>query len=101
MSHKRIVASVAVAAGLAGSGLLFSEAWSNPAPAPPKPASSSTAASIDGAAGRAANTAALVMMCQAGQHDAEAEASYLAAAAAHPDLARDLGPDCRFDVVTP
>ena len=100
MGQKHIVATVAVAAGLAGSGFLFSQAWSNPAPTPPP--STVSSAGTDGAAGRAADKAALVMMCEAGQHDAAANATYHATVAAHPDLGADIGPDCRLiTVVSP
>jgi len=99
MGQKHIVATVAVAAGLAGSGFLFSQAWSNPAPAPPT--STAPPVVIDGVAARAADKAALVMMCEAGQRDAAANATYRAAVAAHPDLAADIGPDCRLLTVSP
>ena len=50
---------------------------------------------------QAADEAALVQMCVAGQHDADAHARYESAAAAHPALAQQLGTDCRPTIVNP
>jgi hypothetical protein len=158
MNIKRIAAIGAVAIGLAGSGLVFSEALSNPAspdPVPldnrtpdaidrvpdaarpvdnrtpdaidrvpdavppvdnrtpdaidrvpdaaapdPVPASSSTL-SLEAAVAKAADKAGLVMMCQRGLLDPKAESTYVATVAAHPDLAADIGPDCRILTFAP
>jgi len=100
MNIKRIAASGAVAIGLAGSGLVFSQAWSNPASPRPVPASSSNV-SLDAVVAKAADKAGLVMMCERGRLDPTAESTYQATAAAHPDLAADIGPDCRIVTFAP
>jgi len=140
MNIKRIAATGAVAIGLAGSGLVFSQTLSNAASPDPAPADNRTPDAIDRApsaaqpldnrtpdaidravtpaspdpvqassntplldavVAKAAAKAALVMMCQRGQLDPNAESTYLAAAAAHPDLAADIGPDCRVATFAP
>jgi hypothetical protein len=100
MNIRHIAATGAVAIGLAGSGFVFSQAWSNPAPPHSVPASSS-APSLDAAVAKAADKAGLVMMCQRGQVDPSAESTYQSTAAAHPDLAADIGPDCRITTFAP
>jgi hypothetical protein len=100
MNVRHIAATGAVAIGLAGSGFVFSQAWSNPGSPSPAPASSS-APSLDAAVANAANKAGLVMMCQRGQLDPNAESTYQATAAAHPDLAADIGSDCRIATFAP
>jgi hypothetical protein len=60
-----------------------------------------TSLSTDALVVRAADKAGLLMMCEAGQRDDAANASYRAAAASHPDLSHDIGPDCRPLDVTP
>ena len=100
MNIKRIAATGAVTIGLAGSGLVFNQAWSNPGSPHPVPASSSVPA-LDAAADKAAAKAGLVMMCQRGQLDPKAESTYQATVAAHPDLAADIGPDCRIATFAP
>ena len=121
MNLKRILAIGVVAIGLAGSGLAFSQALSNPAssvqlpvdhrtpdaidsaaiPASPDRVASSSTPRLDAAVAQAADKAALVMMCERGQLDPSAESRYLATAAAHPDLAGDIGPDCRLATFAP
>ena len=100
MTVKRIAATVAVAVGLAASGLVFSQAWSDPSPTVPATVHSSSV-SMDAVVARAADKAALVMTCEKGRLDAAAEASYHATAQAHPDLAADIGPDCRIVTASP
>jgi len=100
MNIKHIAATGAVAIGLAGSGLVFSQAWSNPASPAPVPASSSTP-SLDSTVAKAADKAALVMMCEQARSDPTAESRYQATAVAHPDLAAGIGPDCRIVTFTP
>jgi hypothetical protein len=100
MAIKRIAASVVVAAGLAASGVLFSEAWSGASSTGPTPPASSNV-SLDETVLRAADKAGLVMMCEKGQLDPVAEATYLAAARAHPDLADGIGPECRIVPTAP
>jgi hypothetical protein len=100
MVIKRIAASAAVAVGLAGSGLLFSQAWLDPSPAAPATVHS-TDVSMDAVVARAADKAGLVMLCEKGRLDAAAEALYRATAQAHPDLAVDIGSDCRVESSSP
>jgi hypothetical protein len=100
MNIKRIAATGAVAIGLAGSGLVFSQAWSNPTSPGPAPASASNV-SLDGAVAKAADKAGLVMMCQQARLDPTAVSAYQATADAHPDLAADIGPDCRIVTLAP
>jgi hypothetical protein len=100
MNIKRVAATGAVTIGLAASGIVFSQAWSDPATPGPVPTSSSTS-SLDAAVAKAAAKAGLVTMCERGQLDSDAESTYEATAAAHPDLAGDIGPDCRIATVTP
>jgi hypothetical protein len=100
MVIKRIVASVVVAAGLTASGVLFSEAWSGASSSGPTPPSSRSV-SLDETAVRAADKAGLVMMCEKGRLDPVAEATYLAAVRAHPELADGIGADCRIVPVVP
>ena len=73
MNIKQIAATGAVAIGLGGSGLVFSQAWSNPA-APAAPSSPSSHVSLDAVVAKAADQAALVMMCRQGQLDPAAVA---------------------------
>jgi hypothetical protein len=49
----------------------------------------------------AASRATLVMMCQSGLTDAAANATYLAAAASHPDVAQGIGLDCTISASIP
>ena len=101
MTITRIASSVAVALGLVGGGVLVGQARSDPTPVVSAPVTPPTSPSADALVVRAADKAGLLMMCEAGQRDNAANASYRAAAASHPDLSQDIGQDCRLLDATP
>ena len=96
MTITKSLAVVFVGAGLTASLLLLGQTWadtgSSPAPAPASTAAYSV--SVDAIAPQAADRAALLQLCIAGQGSAEALAHYRQAAAAHPADAVHIGPDC-------
>ena len=98
MTITKSLSAVFVGTGLLASGLLLGQTWADGGSAPPPaPAPASTDAvqtPVDAIALRAADRAALLQLCIAGRQSAEAAAYYREAAAAHPEHAARIGPDC-------
>jgi hypothetical protein len=103
MTITKSLTAVFVGVGLTASGLLLgqtlADSGSSSTPAPAAVTTKAVQTAFDASvAPQAAERAGLLQQCIAGQQSAEAAAHYRATAAAHPEHAAHISPDCTIQV---
>ena len=95
MRVARIVTIAAIGiAALPGSFLASQTLADADSTQPSTPPATTAQVSLDTVATQAAAEAALVQMCRDSQHNPDARTRYATTAAAHPETAQQIGPDC-------
>jgi hypothetical protein len=102
MNIRRLITIAVAGATLSVGAYAATQATAAPSTSQqPARTTSTVAPPLDAVVVQAADEAALVQQCVAGQRDPDAHARYEATAAAHPALAQQLGADCEPTIVRP